>query len=139
MANILNLPEELLRQILDHFKERGLYNDRGKIQYFHWADSDDPGPGYANFRAVQALRLVCRALCVRVLPMLAPVIRLGISSQSLYRVDQLTRNPDIAAGVRLIQVSFTYHPSEISEKSSHDRDLQLQTLKEVHKSCIQYI
>jgi len=71
--------------------------------------------------------------------MLAPVIRLGISSQSLYRVDQLTRNPDIAAGVRLIQVSLTYHPSEISEKSSHDRDLQLQTLKEVHKSCIQYI
>ncbi|PGH14677.1 hypothetical protein AJ79_02843 [Helicocarpus griseus UAMH5409] len=130
--SIVDLPEDVLREIFDYFKE-DIYYPRGEINYYHRLDADD-----GDFKNVQNLRLVCRYFSKIASSLLVPVVRANISSESLLRIDGLTNNPRIAAGVRLVQVVLAYRPKEVAETFSLYRKLQSKKVEEVADRCDYY-
>lgn len=131
--SILDLPEDVLRNIFGHFRNDGLYFSKGEIDYSYNVAHEDE-----NFRTVQNARLVCRLFCEFASPLLVPVLRARISSESLDRVDKITRNPQIAAGVRLVQVVLEYRPREIAQNVLHYRNLQYHKVEQICDRCEHY-
>lgn len=137
--SVLDLPDDILCEIFDSFANSWLYHDSGEIDvgYRGWAnheqDIDDN-----NFRAIQSTRLVCRRFCQIASPLLVPVLRAQISSESLRRIDNLTRNPQIAAGVRLVQVQLAYRPKEVAENLSLYVKRLLGPLDDLCRRCDYY-
>lgn len=137
---ILDLPEDVLRCIFDYFKDDDLYRDEGTGRQI-WPSyrSDRKDPEDANFKTVRSLRLVCRLLEQLASPLLVPVLGARISAESLRRVDGLTRNSHIAAGVRLVQVFLDYRPREMAQSLDVYRRNQRWVVRNLQNSCWQEV
>lgn len=127
---ILDLPEDVLRDIFDYFTDEDLYQN-GEIPCYYppFFDKND------NFRVLQSARLVCRRFYEVASPLLAPVLYVHLNSESLTRIDQLTRNPLIAAGVRLVHLSLEYRPKEVASNLSLYKRLQCEKMNELSGRC----
>ena len=128
--SILGLPEDILREIFDHLSNEFVYNDKGEIVYYYRLSKEDE-----DFKTLQNARLVCRRFCEVTSPLLVPALCAYISSESLSRIDKLTRNPQIAAGVRLVQVVLEYRPRELAQNLSLYKNLRYQQVEEVRNRC----
>jgi hypothetical protein len=91
--NILNLPEDILREIFRCFEDKGRYRVSNKTLCIDYRIPYPFDEDLRKLKTVQAIRLVCRAFCWHVSPLLLPVLRVSISTKSLNRADQLTMKP----------------------------------------------
>jgi hypothetical protein len=130
--NILDLPEEILFAIF------------GILDCPDDPEAPWPGSPYwmrhdiGRLETMQALRLVCRRFCRHASHLLVPELRVHISPESLNRVDQLTRNPQIAAGVRSLLVSLAYRPAEVADTPSRYKQLQKRALQNLITSLYNF-
>lgn len=133
--SILDMPEDILCEIFDYIDDRpnGIYNNRGTT-----SASTRIYPDKEYLETIQAARLVCRRFCQRASPLLAHGLDVRIDPESIGRFDQLTRNPHIAAGVRLVRFSLAYRPRDLAESPAQYRDLQLEMLDSLIRSCDWY-
>lgn len=131
-SSIASLPADVIREIFDHFKDRNLYHPTGAVNHEYRCN-----PNKENFKTVQALRLVCQAFGRLASLLLLPALLVEISTESLSRAEQLTRNPDIAAGIRLVRVSLAYRPEEIAQSPILYRDQQLEILWSLHHTAVE--
>ena len=128
--NILDLPEEILHDIFDHFSHKPHYGNPVKIGFHkRFVDEED------DFNALQNVRLVCRRFCGVASPLLVPVVNAYINSESLSRIDMLTKNPLIATGVRQVKLVLEYRPREVAQDWEVYKDLQLRNIHELRSRC----
>ncbi|KAK1756784.1 hypothetical protein QBC47DRAFT_443408 [Echria macrotheca] len=132
-ATFLDLPEGILARIFDYFSEdiasKALDDrvaDAEAVDAFYRLDGDKD-----DFRTIQALRRVCRTFNSVASPLLVPVVRVSSSLLSLDRVFKLTRNPKIASGIHLVQVSLAYRPKCLASGWAAFAEYQLERLEAV--------
>ncbi|OBT81924.1 hypothetical protein VE02_09683 [Pseudogymnoascus sp. 03VT05] len=109
--NILHLPMDILDIIFD------------QIDNSTWI-----GLYFEPRKNIQNARLVCRLFNQLASPHLCPELKVQLDQTSLSLVDEISRNPLIAAGVRTIHVVLLYHPGEVAEnlqrfKNWRDEDI----------------
>ncbi|KAJ3464869.1 hypothetical protein MRS44_009655 [Fusarium solani] len=101
LVNLVNLPTDILVQILDHFRNRDVvYEDH--VQWDRWC-------GQSPCQTIFNLRLTCRRLHDLASPLLYPV-----DKKSLHRVEELQSNRHIASGVVGLRVTLEYRPAELA-------------------------
>jgi len=128
--NILDLPEDVLHEIFDYFQPSAV-----DIIDLPYTDSSEDAEKFAT---AQNARLVCRLFHDLASPLLVNALDVHIASESLHRIDMLTRNPKIAAGVRIVQVKVEYRPRELAQSLHLYKMLQWEKLKKMHDSCTYY-
>ncbi|KAK4154570.1 hypothetical protein C8A00DRAFT_42643 [Chaetomidium leptoderma] len=100
--NILDLPDELLLEIFElvedfDFDSRFLYYD---------------GPGRKD---IKNTRLVCRRFCDVSSQLLVRLVRVNFDEPSLARLDEISRNHNIARGVRAVRVVLHFYNSSFTD------------------------
>ncbi|OBT52009.1 hypothetical protein VE04_08604 [Pseudogymnoascus sp. 24MN13] len=101
--NILHLPLDILYIIFAHLNEERLY-----IKYC--VAREDTG-----IKTIQNARLVCGLFNRLASPLLCPVLMVELNQTSLNLVDEISRSPLIASGVRTIHVGLLYRPKGVAE------------------------
>ncbi|KAK4034729.1 hypothetical protein C8A01DRAFT_18517 [Parachaetomium inaequale] len=94
--SILDLPDELLLDIFE------------LVEGF---DLGSPFLDYAGAgrRDIKNTRLVCRRFCDMSSQLLVRLVRVGFNEPSLARLDEISRHPTIAKGVRVVRVVLHFH------------------------------
>ncbi|KFY70256.1 hypothetical protein V499_09318, partial [Pseudogymnoascus sp. VKM F-103] len=101
--NILHLPLDILYIIFAHLNEERLY-----IKYCVAREDTD-------IKTIQNARLVCSLFNRLASPLLCPVVTVELNQTSLNLVDEISRSPLIASGVRIIHVGLLYRPKGVAE------------------------
>ena len=103
---LTDLPTEILYQIFDHFKDaRSEKRKAGRVDWI-WDQSCDGID--VKQHAVCSSRLACRRLHQIASPLLLPTVRVKLEQGSLNRLDEISRIPEIASGVRGLEVHLAY-------------------------------
>lgn len=117
--NILDLPWDALHEIFSHLRDPRVRTGSGENGW-RWkrpgeavGDEADTADA-ARIQAIKNARLVCRAFNKVASPLLVPWILVSVDRESLRKVDEISRNPDIASGVRGIKIDATYYPKELA-------------------------
>jgi hypothetical protein len=100
--NVLDLPDELL---LDIFELVEGFDPNPPFAYDHDSGRED----------IQNTRLVCRRFCDLSSQLLVRFVRVRFDEQSLSRLDEISRNPNIAKGVRAVQVVLHFYNSSFTD------------------------
>lgn len=82
---------------------------------------------------VHNIRLVCRLFCSLATPLMFPILRVQLSQSSLDFADKISRTPQMAAGVRGIQVSLGYRPKEIADDMAQFKQVRLNDLNDLEE------
>ena len=115
--NVLDLPWDILHDIFLHFRDPRVSTHPGESGW-NWqllgntAHDDDES---VRIQSVKNARLVCRLFNRAASPHLVPWVLVSVSRTSLARVDQISRNPYIASGVRGIKIDASYYPRELAD------------------------
>lgn len=101
---ILDLPDELLLEIFDHFKswvesDRDFYQPNLKV----------------NIATIQNCRLTCRRFCDTTSHLLVPCLHISPNLSSLKRLEQVTSHPQISPGPRLFKINARFYSAAIAE------------------------
>lgn len=105
---ILDLPNEILRNIFDNFREN--MEETG-----FW-----PGFDYkADTADIQNIRLVCQKFCDVSSHLLIPYLEVSPSRSSLERLDEIMRHSKISEGARVLSIDMSYYSADMAQ------DLQL--------------
>ncbi|KAL3483829.1 hypothetical protein BJX62DRAFT_219504 [Aspergillus germanicus] len=128
---ILDLPNELLRNILDDFQDPVI--EEGAVEWGYLGSylSDDR---LENRRVIQNLRLVCRAFNELASPLLCPVLQVGVNQKSLDRAVGVSNCPLVASGVRAICVGLHCFPVELASSLGRFMEFRLEKLQEVERT-----
>ncbi|KAK5659707.1 hypothetical protein OQA88_918 [Cercophora sp. LCS_1] len=126
--NILSFPLDVLRGIFACLQDEGICTERGGVDTRY-----GPEPNNEKLEAIKNSRLVCRTFAKFASPHLLPAISVAISLESIRRFEELTKNPDIAKGIRLVKISLAYRPKEIANDAIRYRDLRLGELTRLTK------
>ncbi|KAF6835646.1 hypothetical protein CMUS01_05696 [Colletotrichum musicola] len=78
-------------------------------------DCDKVYPHELPLDLITSLRLTCRSLCEMVSPALLRVRAVRPSTESLDRLDYISRHPQLSKGVRQIHVSASYYDANIAK------------------------
>lgn len=107
-TSILDLPKEILLDIFGCFHSKFPTHDPSVYR--------KPQPTQAKNRLnfLGTNRLVCRAFNELISPLLCPVVSVSLSSESMDRLEGLSRNPLIAQGIRGIAISLLFRPHAIA-------------------------
>ncbi|KAL3459678.1 hypothetical protein BJX64DRAFT_291024 [Aspergillus heterothallicus] len=129
---ILDLPNELLRNILDHFSDPVL--DQG---YVEWRNAGGwrRGVRTENRDTIQNVRLVCRRFNGLASPLLCSMIRVDLDQTSLDKAVNLSHSPGIASGVRAICVGVQCFSEEVARDLARFKEFREKMLDEVVDSC----
>lgn len=117
---VLDLPDELLLTIFEFAGGDG--DDGGdKDDDNGDDDGDQPArrPSTASPRTIQSIRLVCRRFCVVGSQLLLRCVDVYPDEQSLARLDQISRHPAIARGVRAVRIMHFLQGPEYSQHGWH--------------------
>ena len=133
---VLNLPTDILCSIFDYFQDAnaiayGKLKWRVKWRYGRRRDND----GTNHRQTIQSARLACRLFHQLASPLLCPILQVQLSQASLNRIDNISRSPLIAAGVRGIQVVLEYRPRELAEDLSRFKDYRKKDLDSISSRC----
>jgi hypothetical protein len=128
---ILNLPNELLRNILDDFQDPVIEDGAVEWGELGGYTSDDR---LENRRVIQNLRLVCRAINELASPLLCPVLQVDVNQKSLDRAVSVSNCPSIASGVRAICVGLHCFPVELASSLARFMEFRLEKLQEVENT-----
>lgn len=96
--NILDLPDELLLDIFELVESSLVFS-----------------PEFSTRKDIQNTRLVCRRFCDLSSPLLVRAVPVNFHEQSLARLDEISRNPNIAKGVRSVRVVLQFHTSSFTD------------------------
>lgn len=102
MLKFLDLPTDLTLQVFSLFKsppviqKNGLYNSHE--------------PTWDGLATLQASRLTCRALNELVSGMICPFFHGGLNKKTMERIENLSRNPLIADGIRAVELDLSFRP-----------------------------
>lgn len=96
---------------------------------FPFVDKDD------DLKTVQNARLLCRRFCEIASPRLVPELNASIRSKSLHCIDKLTRNPLVAAGIRLVQLVLKCRPTEVAQDLNRYKNMQHHKVFELWTEC----
>lgn len=83
----------------------------GGVDWFRMKSYDDVA---AKRAAILSSRLACRRFREITYPILLPTVRVKLEQASLNRLDTISRIPDIAGGVRGIEIALAYRPKELA-------------------------
>ncbi|KAK7753171.1 hypothetical protein SLS62_004904 [Diatrype stigma] len=106
-VHILDLPNEILGEICVYV--RGAPCGKEPLQLGDISYSDD------GREAIKNTRLVCRKLCEASSHLLIPAISVSMSLSSLARLDQISRHPWIATGVRSVRVVMSFFSTDMAQ------------------------
>ena len=107
---VTDLPTEILHQVFSHFADARMGRP-GRVDWF-W---NEPYPDLeAKRAAIYSARLACRRLHDIASPLLLPTVRVKLEQASLDRLDEISRIPHVAAGVRGFEVILAYRPEEFA-------------------------
>lgn len=100
-ANLAEIPADITMQILQYIAEpsRKCYNHS-------WPHLVDDLPKGNALRAIQSVRLTCRALSQIATPILFPVLQVSINYKSVNAFEQISKNPIIASKARGVIVNM---------------------------------
>ena len=127
--NVLDLPRGILFSIFDCFRYLRVW---GNSKWRYDRPNDD---STLNCQTIQSARLVCRLFHQLASPLLCPILQVRIDQASLDLVNDISRSPLIAAGVRSIQVVLDYRPKELATDLSRFKDYRKEDLYQIWKSC----
>ncbi len=129
---ITDLPPELLHLILRYLQEppksRAPFWRTTARQYCKRAQDGSEG------QAVRNARLVCRLFSGLATPLMFPVLCLQLSQTSLELVENISKNPAMAAGVHAIRLSLLYRPREHADNVSHFMHARLSDLEQAPRN-----
>jgi hypothetical protein len=129
--NVLDLPMDILHNIFDHFQ--GAYiTVQGKVKSIHHRPKDD---STNHCQTIQSARLVCRLFHQLTSPLLCPVLQVRLDQTSLDLLNDISRSPLIAAGVRSVQVVLDYRPKELAADLSRFKDHRKKDLNKISRKC----
>ena len=107
---ITDLPTEILCQIFDHFEDARMERP-GRVDWFRTKSYD----GFvAEREAILSSRLACRRFREITSPIFLPTVRVKLEQASLDRLDEISRIPEIAGGVRGIEVVLAYRSKKFA-------------------------
>lgn len=104
---ILNLPKEILYEILFHVSHGNKWLDTNKTKW----DFSEP----ASNQDIQNVRLSCRYLSVLAARYLIGHISVGLSEASLSNLEKICRHQDIGYSVQAVQVSLAQYDESIAK------------------------
>lgn len=110
--SILHLPDEMLLQIFDNFKD-----ELGSAELFYGTSKN------ADIKSIQNVRLTCRRLCNISSHLLVPRLEVSPSISSLERLEHVTRHPEISQCGRLLNINMSIYSATIA------KDFQLFSLE----------
>ena len=100
--SILDLPDEILLEIFEHVENFDL---NSPLLYYY-----DPGR-----KDIKNTRLVCRRFCDVSSQLLVRFVRVHFNETSLARLDEISRHPTIAKGVRAVRVVLHLYNSSFAD------------------------
>ncbi|ROW13108.1 hypothetical protein VPNG_06019 [Cytospora leucostoma] len=114
--NIMDLPDELLRQIFALVRSTPTVDNR---YYYHW-DSfySDYEKHSSDFKSIENARLSCRRFCDTSSHLLLNRIDVHLNLSSLAHLDEVSRHPTISKGIRSLRVIAKYYGSAIADDIS---------------------
>lgn len=129
-TGLLSLPLEVLIHLVDQ-----LTDARNRLEY-HLADRRRETTGYSIRQAICSLRLTNRRLCQAASHALLPVLRIGISRDSLSRAEDILSHPHIASGIKGIEFLIDYCPDNIAGDLFAFTAFKTQQLKALADDCM---
>ncbi|KAF6802261.1 hypothetical protein CSOJ01_11722 [Colletotrichum sojae] len=108
--SLCDMPNEIANHI---FHYCGLL--KGEKPDSNEYDCDKVYPHGLPLDFIMSLRLTCRSLCEMVSPALFRVRAVRPSTESLDRLDYISRHPQLSKGVRQIHVSVSYYDANIAK------------------------
>ncbi|TGO82026.1 hypothetical protein BPOR_0942g00040 [Botrytis porri] len=102
---LFKLTDDLLGIILGILVEPQLAEPPSTICYQKYAKRSRRNEEFKeSVKTIQRLRLVCRRICNVSSPFLIPIVRVELNTQSLARLDMISRHSTIGKGVRTVRV-----------------------------------
>lgn len=101
---ILDLPDELLLEIFDHFKS-WVESDRD----FYLPNLD------VNIETIQNARLTCRRFYDTSSHLLVPCLHISLNLSSLKRLEQVTSHQKISPGLQLFRINARFYSAALAE------------------------
>ena len=123
--NVLDLPMDVLYNIFDHFQDDHTWR-------VDWAFGR---PSADQRQTIQSARLVCRLFHQFASPLLCPILQVRLDQESLDLVNEISRSPLMATGVRGIQVRLDYRPRELATDLSRFKDQREKELQKIYGWC----
>lgn len=101
---IVDIPDELLRSVFDHFRGETKMSSIASSSYSRVSLCDR-----GNVAQVKNLRLTCRRFCDHSSHLLKYHVAIGITPQSLAHLEEVSRHPTISKGIRLVRIYLGRH------------------------------
>ncbi|KAG7285209.1 hypothetical protein NEMBOFW57_009830 [Staphylotrichum longicolle] len=124
--DLLDLPDELVDQILVEVKYGAPAPtfDLDGLQFYENLTTN------TDALAIQRVRLTCRRLASRALPLLLPVASVSICDPaSVDRVEQIAGHPALAPYVKAVRVCFGFYEAELAADARRLADRLLNSMK----------
>jgi hypothetical protein len=126
---ITDLPWDILRCIFECFRDEALESDDRVVCWDDYEYVGPEPPRYEQRRALKSARLACRLFCDLASPHLLPIVELELSQSSLEMLDEISRAPGIAAGVRGVKFWLAYRSKDLANDIRLFRDARLEQLE----------
>jgi hypothetical protein len=104
--NILDLPDELLRKIFEHFRGQLVSNE----DYFFIPDYSYWG----SLKDIKNIRLTCRRFCNTSSHLLLRHIDVTMSPSSLAHLEEVACHPLLSKGIQAVRVHLNYFSGDIA-------------------------
>lgn len=131
---VTDLPLDVLHTIFHNFQDDALTEGQNWHCIVSWSHYEVT-QSRRRRRTIHKLRLVSRLFYELATPLLFPVLRVQLTRSSLDLVERISKAPDIAAGVRGIQVSLGYRPKEYADSIARFKKVRLRVLHRFERSC----
>ncbi|KAL2192938.1 hypothetical protein P885DRAFT_81668 [Corynascus similis CBS 632.67] len=136
LLKITDLPSEILGIAFDEFQDAQVISVRECSGLVNWNTtlpewgSDEAYSAARNRREILGnLRFVCRLFYKLATPLLFSTLVLRVSRTSLEITDRISRNPEMAAGLRGVAVSLAYWPQEYAQNLKQYISMRLSNLR----------
>lgn len=120
-TNLAGLPADIILQVLEYVANVWQMGSPGVISTI----SEDE-----SLRAIQNVRLTCRALSQLATPLLFPILKVSINPRSLDAFEQLSKNPIIAARAQYVVVNLAVYSAKMAEDLEAFRKTRLEGIND---------
>ncbi|KAF9877042.1 hypothetical protein CkaCkLH20_05308 [Colletotrichum karsti] len=112
--DIIEYASRVRKSELDESKGQssGSSKARGKS---HGQSLGTTNKGTRDLNVLKALRLTSKTLCDLSSPLLFNTVSVGLSTESLARLETMSRNPSIATSVRCVRVNLAFYAEDLAQ------------------------
>lgn len=130
-STLAGLPAEITLQILQHVASTNRKTDGD-----YWPALVEKIPKGESLRAIQSVRLTCRALSQIAAPILFPVVRVSFNHQSIANLEQMSENSFIAAHVRGVVVNVAAFRSDMASNIALFKKTRFEEIEELFNTFL---